>query len=530
MAEDTAAELLETRKELEGHSEDLQEMAQTLNQAASVEDPLCLTIPQIKNIISKLDLLKTDIQTAQQFLTRKETDEALSKQDSESKRAIWREIDKTRELAFCLKNTSEAFQHIKSAKREMTRLEKGQAENPHKDYSTAIKAAVRDVEAVKASINSADLAEEDELWTTLDSLEERLMALTSHEILPKDSKDIPKLKPAHKITPLVIPKFSGKVEHWRAFWDEFDHAVNKRMDLEDLTKLVYLKQSMQDLSLKSTLSDLGVSEEAYPAAIQLLEDRFNKPRILHRQNCEEMMNISRCENTRTGLTELADKAPRVLTGFKRLETLEASQVLTSIIELSMNQDLKQEWLKNTKELKKPPPAEKLIKFIRERADQAQEAEKTTSAKPSEMKNKHKPRNRGSHAAVSTSVPAVVTTPAPVTQPSQPVQNRGAPAAARITYPPCKYQCPLCPEKHYPYHCTVFRALSVSQRIAHATANSLCNTCDMEQIIVVLHSNAEYAGLAIMSSTCRNTCSSHQFDQLCYFRNNRYSENHSSYDC
>ena len=469
--------LMGTRKELESYAQELQELKEPLDQALSKEDPVPVTLAQIRNSQTIMKGLKVSILAAQQILIRQETDKGLAATDSDHKRSVLKLYAKISEQADCLQYMAEAQQHIKAAGREFTRLEKAISENPHKDYRIALANANKQLESVQCAINSVDPPEEDELWMTLETLEDRLLALTSHDVTPIDSKDSVKPKPAHKITPLVIPKFTGKVEHWRSFWDEFDHAVNKRTDLEDLTKLVYLKQAMQDYNLKSTLADLGVSDEAYPAAIRLLEDRFNKPRILHRQNCELMMSISVCENTRTNLTELADKAQKVLTGFKRLETMEVTQALTSIIELTMNKELKNEWFKATKDLKKPPPAEDVIAFIRERADQAQEVEKTVSTKPSEGRNRTKPRNRGSHAAVSTSVPAVVTTPVAVNQTTnQPTQSRGAPAATRTNYPPCKYQCPLCPEKHYPYHCTVFRGFSVQQRQNHVATNNLCNTC------------------------------------------------------
>ena len=383
MAEDTAAELLKTRKELEGYAQELQDIQQPLDLATATDDPVSLTIPQVKNYITQLENLKTKIHPAQTFLTREETDEGLSTQDDENRKRMKGDLEKARQLSFCLKYSYEAHQHAKSAKRDISRIEKNQTENPHKDYSTAVTSVEKKIEALETSINSADLADEDGLWETLEQLKDRLVNLMSHEVVPKETKDFPKIKPSHKVTPLVVPKFSGKVENWRGFWDEFDHAINKRMDMEDITKLVYLKQAMQDPNLKMTLSDLGVFEEAYPAAIKLLEDRFNKPRILHRQYCEALTTIPTDKATRVSLTEMADKAQRILTGFKRLETLEASQIVTSMVELAMSQELKHEWMKRTNSLKLPPPAEKIIEFIRERADQAQEEEKMPSVRNAE---------------------------------------------------------------------------------------------------------------------------------------------------
>ena len=58
--------------------------------------------------------------------------------------------------------------------------------------------------------------------------------------------------------------------------------------MEDGTKLVYLKQAMLDPGLKSTLADLGVEDAAYDAAVTLLKERFDQPRMLHRKCCESL--------------------------------------------------------------------------------------------------------------------------------------------------------------------------------------------------------------------------------------------------
>ena len=68
---------------------------------------------------------------AHQFLVRKETDGTIAAQDTESRRKTLKEYDQARESAFCLKYVSEAAQHLSNATREIKRLEKNQAENPH---------------------------------------------------------------------------------------------------------------------------------------------------------------------------------------------------------------------------------------------------------------------------------------------------------------------------------------------------------------------------------------------------------------
>ena len=484
MAEEAHQNLMMIRRELESYAQELQELKEPLDQAISKEDPVPVTLAQIRNSLTVMKGLKASILAAQQVLVRQETDEGLAVKDAQHKRHVLKMYAQASEQACCLKAMAEAQQHIKTANREISRLEKGQTENPHKKYSIAIQAAEKHVDAVKASINSADLDDENELWTTLDGLEERLLAVSSQEILPKDIKDAIKKKKSFKVAPLVVPKFSGKLENWITFWAEFNQAIHRDEEMENGTKLVYLKQAMQDPGLKSTLADLGVEDAAYVAAVNLLKERFDQPRMLHRKCCESLKNIPTTNGSRESMTAFADKGQHILTVLTRLGKLGVSEVITSMMEMSMDRSLKHEWMNHTDSMSTTPPVEKLLSFVRRKADQA-ENEGVTPAWSNNEKGKHQKSNnhkgRGSHVAVTTptqqpSQPqpnpsvAAVTTPAPANQP------RAAPGAARTEYPPCKYSCPLCPMNHYAFFCDVFKSYTPRQRNNHAHTHNLCFSC------------------------------------------------------
>ena len=277
----------------------------------------------------------------------------------------------------------------------------------------------------------------------------------------------------------MVPKFSGKIEHWIAFWEEFQHAVDNKSDMDDCTKLVYLKQAILDPGLKSTIADLGIQDKSYAAAVKLLKDRFNKPRIIHRQCCEAIKAISTNDNTRISLTKMADNVQHILTGLTRLESLGASEILTSMTELVMNKELKHLWLTHTSKITTTPPVEELITFIREKADQAEGEEVTAPTKPEKHKKQPTHHRNGKGISNVTTAPTSVVptvTPASVSTSAPPSQPRGAPQAGKAAYPPCKYSCPLCPEKHYPYHCEVFKSYSAAQRKEHVRLHSLCTNC------------------------------------------------------
>ena len=83
-----------------------------------------------------------------------------------------------------------------------------------------------------------------------------------------------------------------------------------------------------------------MTDGAYAAAVKLLQDRFEKPRIIHRLCCEDIKALTPNNNSRVSITEMADKVQHILTGLTRLGSLGASEILTSMTELVMNKELK----------------------------------------------------------------------------------------------------------------------------------------------------------------------------------------------
>ncbi|KRZ58658.1 hypothetical protein T02_1348 [Trichinella nativa] len=70
-----------------------------------------------------------------------------------------------------------------------------------------------------------------------------------------------------------LPTFDGDILQFKAFWDQFNAAVHRRDDLEDVTKFVHLRSCLAGPALHA-ISDVTTAAENYPAVVQLLHDRF----------------------------------------------------------------------------------------------------------------------------------------------------------------------------------------------------------------------------------------------------------------
>ena len=178
------------------------------------------------------------------------------------------------------------------------------------------------------------------------------------------------------------------------------------------------------------------------------------------------------------MSDTADQLQHILLGLTRLKSLGASEILTSLAESAMNPELKEHWLNHTSELKTTPPAEKVIEFLRLRADRAEGVSITASNKHQYEKNKQnkhqkkKPQNTSLVAAGSPAVAAAAAAPPTVSGVGPAVVSQ----IGKKEYPPCKYSCPLCPENHYAFHCSIFKNYAVQQKKIHVATHSLCYNC------------------------------------------------------
>ena len=481
MSEEGKPCLVRARREIARYTQDLADVAAPLDRANNEDDPVPLTFPQIRAALRQLDNIHVQLSTAYLGLIRCEVDEEGIARDGENRTRIFSEWDRVKQMAIAQENACKAESAITNITRSVTRMERKHTENPTKSYKDSLLRIDHQMDDLRKRLNESLLPSDHALWMNCEDIEDRLESLLSQESAPPDSKGICKMhvRGPYKISDLVVPKFNGKIQQWLSFWEEFDHAVNKKADMDDSTKMVYLKQAILDPGLKQTIADLGIRDEAYSAAIKLLQDRFDKPRIIHRLCCENIKALSTNNNSRASLTEMADKIQHILTGLTRLGSLGASEILTSMAELVMNKELKHHWLTQTAKMTTTPPVTQVvIAFIRERADQAEGEESTASTKqPSERNKQNKSNIRTrSHNSLASAAPAVTSAATSASSSTTPQPVRSVVQPAKTEYIPPKYSCPICSEHHYAYHCNVFKDYSPAQRKEHVSAHSLCSNC------------------------------------------------------
>ena len=133
---------------------------------------------------------------------------------------------------------------------------------------------------------------------------------------------------------------------------------------------------------------------------------------------------------------------------------ELDAVITSLNVTRLSKPMQSEWELYTKEVKRVPPIEEFIEFLRFRAD-ALTSTKSSDHKPrpTELKPQQQPRKH--RAAIHSTTPC---------------STNGPTSGFR-------YECQLCPgNKHPLFQCSIFSNMSVSQRGDYIRSKKLCYNC------------------------------------------------------
>ena len=404
------------RRELEQHHLLLEEISTTLNGATREENPVPVSVHQCKVLMKQLESTKEKMDSAVIRLAGLGEGGEAAEEDVESRAKMnlkWTQLHSLLQGIITLEMASQLSTNLHNS---MKRLEKLQLENPTKDYKGAVSTLSPLMNDFRQILDGAILPEGNELWNEFAGYEERIFTMLAAETAPPDVKDRGKVhdKGSYKVSALAVPKFDGKLTNWVSFWQEYEYAIHKKVDMADTVKMVYLKQAILDQGLQTTIADLGIEEGSYAAAIKLLHTRYEKPRVMHRLFSEDLRDLK--SKYKVGLTELADSAQHILLGMTRLKKLGVSEVITSLVESAMGPELREQWLNFSEAFKETPPAEKVIEFIRMRADRE---EGNNISKPHyNERNKQKPAKKkglvaGTPVASPNPGPPVVATPSTV---------------------------------------------------------------------------------------------------------------------
>ena len=438
------------------------------------DSPATIDFYALEAALKSVESLQKEYNQKSEEMEGEETDEALATEDEKAD-------DVFEELLIATWFTIKLLLSKRAIHRAMIALgtvveslEEAFMAEPAGDHSDAL-AAIKDKSAkLSTETETTSLKDEDPLMMQATAVVKKsflIKAKVTKSTTPDVKHPIPAVlgKSTFKVDPVTVPTFSGRTEDWLPFWRLFKKAIHDKADLDDDIRLTYLLKSMKDPVMRNSYSERVDDVGAYTAIVAELQAEFDRPRWMHRRYCESMRTLTTNPHTRAGMKEVVNKVTTILKGFIRLKGESCHEILTSITESVMDKELRCLWNQRTDKLKKTPPIEDLLSFIKDQADQMDQVEGKQEPFPSSKqqpeKNKFKSakhRQRGStNATTSSSGPA-------------PSPSAASKAQSPRTAP--RYGCPLCPDQHYPYQCSIFNQYSLSQRKKHARDHNLCTLC------------------------------------------------------
>ena len=91
-----------------------------------------------------------------------------------------------------------------------------------------------------------------------------------------------------KLPRIEVPTFNGSILNCLIFWEQFDSAIHRKLQLTDSDKLTYLKEASKNRPAKNVVEGLMQSSERYNETIRCLKKRYNQPLVLHQAHVRKI--------------------------------------------------------------------------------------------------------------------------------------------------------------------------------------------------------------------------------------------------
>jgi Pao retrotransposon peptidase/Family of unknown function (DUF5641)/Protein of unknown function (DUF1759) len=270
-----------------------------------------------------------------------------------------------------------------------------------------------------------------------------------------------------KLPKLIIAKFSGNPMDWARFREQFKAAVTDRTDINDVSKLSFLRSFLEGEA--ATLLDSSISAaEDFDLAWEILTLNFGLPRVIISSTIRSFIHSTiyakRTDNILKLLTDVSNAYSRLQSCFTRCNITpeeQASVLCGDVIANSIDAESYDEFKRINRSYNGPYKAESLVTFLRERI---------SDLRTGSMHNLSKITARTSHVVQDNSQSHVVAELRDINQRSN-MNNAQPPQPISSSY-----RCGACEGNHKITFCTTFRNLAVQDRRELAVKKALCFNC------------------------------------------------------
>ena len=171
-----------------------------------------------------------------------------------------------------------------------------------------------------------------------------------------------------KLPRLDVPTFDGNFVNWRSFWEQYSVSVHSRKQLASSEKLAYLKHALKGGSAKHVVEGLSGSGNNYDEAIDCLQKRYDRPRLIHQAHVRAILDAPALkEGNGKELRRLHDTVTQHLRALKAMDCEPSGPFITSALELKLDDNTMFEWQKYSQDSPTVPHFSSLLQFLNLRA-------------------------------------------------------------------------------------------------------------------------------------------------------------------
>ena len=170
-------------------------------------------------------------------------------------------------------------------------------------------------------------------------------------------------KPKAKLPQLELPSFDGDPLNWCVFWERFNSIIRKETGLSNTDRLAYLRAALKTKDGQVIMDAETGSGDDYDQLVANLKQRFDLKRYVHKNHLCLLMNneISSYSFKEMLRTQMLWK--KHLVGLQKSGQFDSEFLLTSIAELSMDEETQKEWALFTHEHKQVPNFKTFLAFL-----------------------------------------------------------------------------------------------------------------------------------------------------------------------
>ncbi|XP_077297374.1 uncharacterized protein LOC143919065 [Arctopsyche grandis] len=246
-----------------------------------------------------------------------------------------------------------------------------------------------------------------------------------------------------KLPTLTIPTFQGDPSEWQSFQQTFKNIIGNKPEYSNVTKLLYLHQSLLGPAL-AAVSGLDINSDNYETTWSILDKQYNLPRLNLKTRINSLCDLKLI--TKESHIELRDLLNKVTVCIKNIESLGyAREILdpwvTCLVLRKLPFSLLKDWETSLVD-REMPPYEKLETFLQNRCNVLQSTASVTTVKEFPHSRQRIMRTHVANKNPSSKVNA----------------------------------CAFCRNNHFIGKCDKFKAKSSMERNEFVKSNNMCFKC------------------------------------------------------